>query len=255
MSAAERKPIMKKPVLALLLAILFLATACAAGEQAPAPSSESLPEPESPSSVSEPAPEPESVPEPAPESESAPEPSQPEEPAPESEAPSQQYGSYENPDTSVEGWVAPPPTMDDRDKLENYLVDTLTDEEYTSFYWREEGIGVMAPNIDRVKEVVAAYDGPAIDVEYCEVAFSKARLDAARLAFRQLAAGLEDTSEPLICNSWTSGRKDDPNRGLICVEIHQMHPALQEFLDTSGYGECFAVNVTGADTPIVNPDT
>ncbi len=160
-----------------------------------------------------------------------------------------------NPDTSVEDWVAPPPKEEDRDRMANYLETTLTDEKYTSFYWREEGLGVLTPDVERVKEVVAAYDGPAIDMEYCEAAISKARHDAAREAFLKLQKSLQNTSNPIIANSGTFGLPDDPDPGKIHIEIHQMHPALQEFLDTGGYGDCFVVNITGADSPIVNPDT
>lgn len=229
-----------KRMLILLLSVLLL-SACAAGGQAPAPEPSALPE--SPSSLSESAPEP--VSEPAPEPVS----SQPEEP------PSAPNRVEMNPDTSVEDWVAPPPKEEDRDRMANYLETTLTDEKYTSFYWREEGLGVLTPDVERVKEVVAAYDGPAIDMEYCEAAISKARHDAAREAFLKLQKSLQNTSNPIIANSGTFGLPDDPDPGKIHIEIHQMHPALQEFLDTGGYGDCFVVNITGADSPIVNPDT
>ena len=255
---------MKKPLFTVLLSLMLFLTACAPGQ---APEVSPAPEPESPSSVSEPAPEPEAKPEPSQpeisEPEPEPEPSQPEpksepqpeEPDPIPESSAHRYGSYENVDTSDENWTAPPPALEDRDKMAIYLEETLTKEEYTSFYWREEGLGVLTPNVERVREVVAAYDGPAIDMEYHEVPISKARQDAAREAYWKLEKSLRDTSDPLIANSWVIGLPDDPNLGKIHIEIHQMHPALQEFLDTSGYGDCFVVTVTGADLPIVNPDT
>lgn len=175
-----------KRMLILLLSVLLL-SACAAGGQAPAPEPSALPE--SLSSLSESAPEP--VSEPAPEPVS----SQPEEP------PSAPNRVEMNLDTSVEDWVAPPPKEEGRDRMANYLETTLTDEKYTSFYWREEGLGVLTPDVERVKEVVAAYDGPAIDMEYCEAAISKARHDAAREAFLKLQKSLQNTSNPIIALS------------------------------------------------------
>lgn len=251
---------MKKPIVTLLLTFMLLLAACAAPEQSPGTSPSPAPEPESPSSVAEPAPEP--APEPAspeslPEPESAPE-SQPESESSRPEEPvSTPDISHQNPDTAFPPDQQPPASnsVDPQAAMCDYLEANLTDEEYTSIYWRGEGLGVLTPNVERVKEVVAAYDGPAVDMEYCEVSASKARLDAAREAFRALEKSLRDTDNPLIANSGTYGAKDRPAPGKIYITIHQMHPALQEFLDTSGYGDCFVVNVTGADSPIVNPDT
>ena len=251
---------MKKPIFALLLALMLLLAACAAPEQAPETSP--APVPESPSSVTEPAPEsepePASEPEPVPEPEPEPESSQPEEPASASSTPQQNPDiSRRNPDTTFPPDQQPPVTtpVDPQAAMCDYLEANLTDEEYTSIYWRDEGLGVLTPNVERVKEVAAAYDGPAVDMEYCEVIHSKARLDAARKAYQELIMRLKDTDDPLIANSGTYGSKDRPAPGMIYITIHQMHPALREFLDTSGYGDCFVVDVTGADSPIVNPDT
>lgn len=256
---------MKKPLFALVLSLMLLLTACAPGQ---APKTSPAPEPESPSaSVSEPAPEPEPAPESAPESQSSqpepePESTQPEEPSSEPSGPWENPDTTRNPDTAFGPNEQPPasdPTESPRYLLREYLKTALTTEEYTSFYVfyvaEKEGLGILTPNVDRVKEVVAAYDGPSIDVEYHEVPISKARQDAAREAYRDLQKRLRDTSEPLIANSGTYGLPDDPEPGKIHIEIHQMHPALQEFLDTDGYGDCFVVTVTGADAPIINPDT
>lgn len=240
---------MKKAIPALFLALVLLLSACAAPEQAPETSPASASVPESPASVSELAPEPEPASEP--ESTPEPEPSRSEEPT------SNPNDSHRNPDTAFPPDQQPPATtpVDPQAVMCDYLEASLTDEEYTSIYWRDEGLGVLTPNVERVKEIVAAYGGPAVDMEYREVSASKARLDAAREAFQTLEKSLRDTDNPLIANSGTYGAKDRPAPGKIYITIHQMHPALREFLDTSGYGDCFVVDVTGADSPIVNPDT
>ena len=242
---------MKKAIPALFLALVLLLSACAAPEQAPETSPASASVPESPASVSELAPEPEPASEPESTPEPEPEPSRSEEPA------SNPNDSHRNPDTAFPPDQQPPATtpVDPQAAMCDYLEASLTDEEYTSIYWRDEGLGVLTPNVERVKEIVAAYGGPAVDMEYWEVSASKARLDAAREAFQTLEKSLRDTDNPLIANSGTYGAKDRPAPGKIYITIHQMHPALREFLDTSGYGDCFVVDVTGADSPIVNPDT
>ena len=168
---------MKKPIFALLLALMLLLAACAAPEQAPETSP--APVPESPSSVTEPAPEsepePASEPEPVPEPEPEPESSQPEEPASASSTPQQNPDiSRRNPDTTFPPDQQPPVTtpVDPQAAMCDYLEANLTDEEYTSIYWRDEGLGVLTPNVERVKEVAAAYDGPAVDMEVYEIGHS-----------------------------------------------------------------------------------
>ena len=140
-----------------------------------------------------------------------------------------------------------------RDALMAYLEDTLTPEEYTNFFITKDqmGLGVDSPELQTVKEAVAAYDGPAVQVEYREVANSRARLDAAWEAYCEMRDSLRGTDGEIVANVSYSGIGD----GYIHITIHQMNPELQEFLDTSEYGDCFQVEVTGADDPIVNPDT
>ena len=152
---------MKKAIPALFLALVLLLSACAAPEQAPETSPASASVPESPASVSELAPEPEPASEPESTPEPEPEPSRSEEPA------SNPNDSHRNPDTAFPPDQQPPATtpVDPQAVMCDYLEASLTDEEYTSIYWRDEGLGILTPNVERVKEIVAAYGGPAVDME------------------------------------------------------------------------------------------
>lgn len=169
---------MMKRCLAILLSLLLL-TACAAGGQAPAPEPSTLPE--SPSSVSEPAPEVSSS-----EPSSAPEPSSvPEEPVPAPEPPEGMNpdvgggGAQKNPDTS-EADPAAPDFGDESyydvftqrvEPLREALLPALKaiEEDYSDFeVWVEDGsldvvleIGVI--HEDKVDQFLAAWTGPAWD--------------------------------------------------------------------------------------------
>ena len=87
-------------------------------------------------------------------------------------------------------------------------------------------------------------------VEYLETAHSRAELDAAYEDYRAMADPLRDTDEEIVANISSGGEQG----GYIVITVHQMYPALEEYLETSEYRDCFQVEVTGADSPIVNPD-
>lgn len=169
---------MMKRCLAILLSLLLL-TACAAGGQAPAPEPSTLPE--SPSSVSEPAPEVSSwEPSSAPESSSV-----PEEPVPAPELPEGMNpdvgggGAQKNPDTS-EADPAAPDFGDESyydvftqrvEPLREALLPALKaiEEDYSYFLvWAADGsldvvleIGVI--HEDKVDRFLADWTGPAWD--------------------------------------------------------------------------------------------
>jgi len=249
---------MKRFLLAILLAAALCA-GCAAGGQAPVPEPSVAPEPESPSSVSEPAPEPPSS------SEAPEESSRPEEPVSEPEpssAPKEPSSSSPEPEEippeeQVELLTTPPP--EERVLLGDYLVEHLTKEEYTNFYYVEgDGLGILTPNIARVKEMVSSYGTVSVPVEYREVPYSRAYLNAAKDALRSLERSFEQTDDPIYINVFEYGSsfEDTYRTGLLYIYYHTLHPALKEFLETSEYKECFRlVYVENEMDGSPNPDT
>ena len=244
---------LSKKFCALALSLLLLA-ACAPGEPAQSPA----PSPSSQSGAGEEAPEPAPEEEPAPASSS-------EEAPPEEEAPASSAPSEPAPEPSSK--VEPAPgeltweemtdeerrTLDQtRQALTSYLEEALGPEGYTYFYYTDDqlGLGIAAPDLEAAREAVEAYDGPQMRVEYLETVHSRAELDAAYEDYRAMADPQRDTDEEIVANISSGGEQG----GYIVITVHQMYPALEEYLETSEYRDCFQVEVTGADSPIVNPD-
>ena len=242
----------RKMLCALALCCLLLLAACGE-EEAPAPSS------------SAPAPSSQSAQEEAPASsqaEESPASSQPEgsDPAPSSQTEASSAPSEPAPEPSSEAeptWEEMTDeerqTLDQtRQALTSYLEEALGPEGYTYFYYTDDqlGLGIAAPDLEAAREAVEAYDGPQMRVEYLETAHSRARLDAAYEDYRAMADPLRGTGEEIVANISSGGQQG----GYIVITVHQMYPALEEYLETSEYRDCFQVEVTGADSPIVNPD-
>ena len=235
-----------KKFCALALSLLLLA-ACAPGEPAQSPA----PSPSSQSGAGEEAPEPAPEEEPAPASSS--EEAPPEEEAPASSAPPEPALSSEAEPTWEEMTDEERRTLDQtRQALTSYLEEALGPEGYTYFYYTDDqlGLGIAAPDLEAAREAVEAYDGPQMRVEYLETAHSRAELDAAYEDYRAMADPLRGTGEEIVANISSGGQQG----GYIVITVHQMYPALEEYLETSEYRDCFQVEVTGADSPIVNPD-
>ena len=250
---------------AALLALLMILAACGAAE----PSGSSVPAPEAVSSSggeAEEAPPPSSSQESsqtAPSQEAASESSAPEvsqEASSEVQAPSSASEAQEIPDVAS-SQSAPVPVTDsrefnrgkaNRDGLQIYLEETLTTEQYTGFYYTEDqmGLGIATPDVETVKAAVEAYGYPEIPVEYRETAYSRAVLDRAREELRALETRQDQGGDRLIINVSGDGIRD----GYIHIAIHEMNPALEQFLEESPFGGCFKVEVTGGE-PLFNPDT
>lgn len=236
-----------KKFCALALSLLLLAACAPGGEAAQSPA----PSPSSQSGAGEEAPEPAPEEEPAPASSS--EEAPPEEEAPASSAPSEPAPSSEAEPTWGEMTDEERRTLDKtRQALTSYLEEALGPEGYTYFYYTDDqlGLGIAAPDLEAAREAVEAYEGDPMRVEYLETAHSRAELDAAYEDYRAMADPLRDTDEEIVANISSGGEQG----GYIVITVHQMYPALEEYLETSEYRDCFQVEVTGADSPIVNPD-
>jgi ABC-type phosphate/phosphonate transport system substrate-binding protein len=234
---------LSKKFCALLLS-LFLLVSCAPSEPAESPA----PSPSSQSGVGEEAPEEEPA---APSSSSE---AQPEEESQVSSTPEESVPQMEEALSWEELSEEELQTLDrNRQALTDYLEEALGPEKYTYFFYTHDqmGLGIATPDLQAARDAVAAYNGPQMRVEYLETANSRARLDAAYEEYRAMADPLCGTSREIVANISSGGEGD----GYIHIAIHQMNPELQEFLDTSEYGDCFLVEVTGADSPIINPDT
>ena len=244
---------MKRNLLcALALCCLLLLAACGE-EEAPAPSS------------SAPAPSSQSVQEEAPASsqpEESPASSQPEESDPASSRPEASSAPSEPaPEPSSEAEPTWEEMTDEerqtldrtRQALTSYLEEALGTEGYTYFYYTDDqlGLGIAAPDLEAARAAVEAYEGDPMPVEYLETAHSRAELDAAYEDYRAMADPLRGTGEEIVANISSGGEQG----GYIVITVHEMYPALEEYLAESEYRDCFRVEITGGESPMVNPDT
>ena len=243
----------RKLFCALALCCLLLLAACGE-EEAPAPSS------------SAPAPSSQSVQEEAPASsqtEESPASSQPEEsdPAPSSQPEVSSAPAEPAPEPASEAEPTWEEMTDEerqtldrtRQALTSYLEETLGTEGYTYFYYTDDqlGLGIAAPDLEAARAAVEAYEGDPMPVEYLETAHSRAELDAAYEDYRAMADPLRGTDEEIVANISSGGEQG----GYILITVHEMYPALEEYLEESEYRDCFRVEITGGESPIVNPDT
>ena len=138
-----------------------------------------------------------------------------------------------------------------RDGLQLYLLETLTEDQYTYFYYTEDqlGLGIATPDEETVKAAVESYGYPEIEVEYRATAYPKSILDKAHEELLQFQIQADQDGEQIVMNTAYGG-----GDGYIHITIHEMHPALEKFLQESEYTDCFRVEVTGGE-PLVNPDT